>query len=84
MAGHGKVSARFLFHRRCQMANLIDNEIHVTAETIFISKYSVTLARTVISKHNFRDSGKEYSAILARRGNKQKVRHFRRHFDIMY
>ena len=66
------------------MANLIDNEIHVTAETIFISKYSVILARTVISKHNFRGSGKEYSAILARRGNKQKVTHFRRHFDIMY
>ena len=32
------------------MTNLIDNEIHVTAETI--SKHSTSLARTVISKHS--------------------------------
>ena len=41
----------------------------------FISKHCVILARTVISKH---------SAILARSGNKPKVTHFRRHFDIVY
>ena len=57
------------------MTNLIDNElIHVTAETIFISKHSGILASTVISKH---------SAILARRGNKHKVRHFRRCFEAL-
>ena len=65
MAGQGKVWTRFLFHRRRKTANLIDNEkIHVTVETSFISKHSVILAKTVISKHNFCDCGKEYSAIL--------------------
>ena len=54
---------------------MIDNElIHVTAETIFISKHSGILASSVISKH---------STILARRGNKQKVRHFRRCFEAL-
>ena len=37
MAGHGKVSGTFLFHRRRKTENGIDNEIHVTTETIFIS-----------------------------------------------
>ena len=62
MAGHGKVSARFLFHRRRKTANLINNEIHVLAETIFIRQTfydSAILARTVISKHNFCDSSGE-------------------------
>ena len=57
VVGQGKVCPGFLFHRRCKTTNLIDNEIRLTAETIFISKHS---------------------AILARGGNKQKVRHFRR------
>ena len=47
----------FLFHRRRKTTNLIENEIHVKAETIFISKHSAILASAVISK---------YSAILAR------------------
>ena len=32
-AGHGKVSPDFLFLCQRKTANLIDNEIHVTAET---------------------------------------------------
>ena len=63
MAGQGEVCPGLLFHRRRKTTNLIDNEIHLTAQTFFISKHS---------------------AILARRGNKQKARHFRRHFDIVY
>ena len=35
MAGHGEVSAHFLFHRPRKTANLIDNEIHVTAKNYF-------------------------------------------------
>ena len=42
-AGHGKVCPGFLFHRRRKTTNLIDNEIHVTAETIlsylFVKEY---------------------------------------------
>ena len=45
----------FLFHRRRKTKNLIDNEIYVTAETLFASFKtfcdSAILARTVISKH---------------------------------
>ena len=52
VAGHGTVCLGFLFHRRRKTTNLIDNEIHVTAETIFISKHSIILARTVIFKHS--------------------------------
>ena len=40
MVGHAKVCLGFLLHRRC---NLIDNDIHVTAETIFIPKHSAIL-----------------------------------------
>ena len=61
MASHGKVCPGFLFHRRRKTTNLMDNEIHVTAETFCDS---VILARTVISKH---------SAILARRGYKEGI-----------
>ena len=43
VAGQGNVSAKFLFHRRRKTANLNDNEIHVTAETIFISKHFAIL-----------------------------------------
>ena len=44
MAGHGNVSGTFLLHRRRKTENEIDNEIHVTAETIFISKHSYSSA----------------------------------------
>ena len=59
MAGHGKFSVEFLF--------IVDakRQIWLTAETIIISKHSaISLARTVISKNNFCDSGKEHFAIL--------------------
>ena len=36
VVGHGKVSPRFLFLCRRKTTNLIDNEIHVTAETISV------------------------------------------------
>ena len=62
VAGQGEVCPGLLFHRRRKTTNLIDNEIHLAAQTFFISKHS---------------------AILARRGNEQKARHFRRHFDIV-
>ena len=40
-------------------------QIWLTAETNFISKHSaISLARTVISKHNFCDSGEEHFTIL--------------------
>ena len=45
VAGHSKICPGFLFHCPRKTANLIDNEIHVTAETIFISKHSARLAR---------------------------------------
>ena len=61
VAGHGKLRfgrpGFFSIVRRRKTTNLIFNEIHVTTETIFISKHSAILTRTVISKH---------SAILAR------------------
>ena len=50
VAGQVKVCLGFRFHRRRKMTNLIENEIHVTPETIFI--YSAILARTEISKHS--------------------------------
>ena len=43
VAGYGKLSDTFLFHRRRKTTNLIDNEIHLTAATIFISKHSAIL-----------------------------------------
>ena len=64
LAGHGKVCPGLLFHPRRKKTDLIDNEIHVTAENIFISKHCAILARTVISTEAFCDSGKEHSAIL--------------------
>ena len=36
VASHGKVFPGFLFHHRCKSTNLIDNEMQVTAGTIFI------------------------------------------------
>ena len=39
VAGYGKLSTTFHFHRRLKTANLIDNEIHLTAAIIFISKH---------------------------------------------
>jgi len=38
VAGHGKVLPDFHFLSQCKTANLIDNEIHVTAETILIGQ----------------------------------------------
>ena len=90
MAGHGKVwPTGFLFHRRRRKTtNLIDNEIHVTTETIFISKHFAILRFCDSGKDcNFQafcDPGKKHSAILARRGNRRKVAHFRRHLFVVY
>ena len=39
MAGHGKVCPGFLFYRLDKTANLNDNKIHVTAETIFFPTF---------------------------------------------
>ena len=53
VAGHGNVSSTFLLHRRRKTENEIDNEIHLTAETIFISKHSygsAILARGAINR----------------------------------
>ena len=45
MAGYGKLSATFLFHRRRKTTNLIDNEIHLTAATIFIFNEIVIIVK---------------------------------------
>ena len=86
MTGYSKVSVDFIFHCRRKTANLIG-----TDRNFFISKHSARgsaiLAKTVIFKHNFLPFCQgifRNSAILAWRGNEQKVRHFRRHFDIVY
>ena len=51
VAGRGKVCPEFHFHHR-RKTNFIDNEIHMTAVTVFyISKHSVILARNVISTY---------------------------------
>ena len=82
VAGHGKVSAEF---SRCKTYGKFDWQLKLFLfPNILRSRDSAILSRTVICKHNSCDSGNEHSAILARRGNKQKVRHFRRHFDIVY
>ena len=68
-------------------------QIWLTAETIFISEHFAILRVSIgllfssivrFWQGKFCDSGKENSAILAKRRNKQKVRHFRRYFDIVY
>ena len=48
MGGHGKVSPGFLFLCRRKTANLIDNEMHVTAETICVEcLWHTTVQKTV-------------------------------------
>ena len=55
VACHGRFRVDFVAVKR---------QIWLTAEAIYISKHSAILARTVISKHNSCDSGKEHSTIL--------------------
>ena len=74
VADHGKVCPPFFFRRRRETTNLIDNEIHVTAETIFIPNILLDSGKDC-NFQEFCDCGKEHLA---------KVRHFRRHFDIVY
>ena len=87
VSGHGKFSAAFC---RRKTANLIDSWSYFYVQTFCDCASmgdSAILVRSVIFKHDSCDSGKEHSAILRfwpRRGNKHKVRHFKRNFAILY
>ena len=78
VAGHAKVCLEFLLHRRRKTTNLIDNDIHVTAEAILIPT-NILRFRDSGKDCNFQascDFGKGYSAILARRGKKTEGKTF--------
>jgi len=68
VAGHGKVCQGFLFHCRRKTTNLIDNEMYITAGTIFIglrkhmqddiSRYILQVAGCSLKfNHNWKTAG---------------------------
>ena len=74
VAGHAKVCLGFLLRRRRKTTNWIDNGIHVTAEAILVPT-NILRFRDSGKDCNFQafcDFGKGYSAILARRGKKNR------------
>ena len=85
VAAHCKFTFGWILStQKAKTANLIDSWSYILR-----SRDSAILASTLISKHNSCDSGREHSAIppFHHSGKESKyteVRHFRRHFDIVY